>query len=144
MIDLKIFLVDDDPFYLNLFHQNLKNIGFENIQTFSNGMDCLNALSQNPDIIFLDHNMDSMSGYEVLKKIKRYDPNKNVVIVSAQDNIQVAVDALKYGAFDYIQKGKNEVEKIKDIVFKVHHLSELVKKHQNRSFINKLFNSILK
>ncbi len=120
-----IFLVDDDPFYIELLKQRLLTKGFERISTFLNGVDCLNALSSKPDVIFLDHNMDTFSGYEVLKKIKRYDPNIFVVMVSGQEDIKTAVDSLKHGAFDYILKSEDEEAKISEVLSKIEKVKEL-------------------
>jgi len=120
-----IFLVDDDPFYIELLKQRLLTKGFERISTFLNGVDCLNALSSKPDVIFLDHNMDTFSGYEVLKKIKRYDPNIFVVMVSGQEDIKTAVDSLKHGAFDYILKSDDEETKISEVLSKIEKVKEL-------------------
>ncbi len=119
MDDTKIFLVDDDLFSLNSYRQNLDNLGYINISLFLNGTICLNNLYKKPLVVFLDYNMDDLNGFEVLKKIKRYDPNIYVVIISAQESIKVAIDALKYGAFDYIIKGDNELEKMRDVLLRI-------------------------
>jgi DNA-binding NtrC family response regulator len=118
----KIFIVDDDLFCLNMYDQHIKNLGYEDITLFQNGTDCLNNLIEYPNIIFLDHNMDMLSGFEVLKKIKRFDPNVNVVMVSGQDDLQIALNALKYGAFDYIAKGDQENEKIESVIKRIEDL----------------------
>jgi DNA-binding NtrC family response regulator len=128
MTDLTIFIVDDDPFYINLFAQHLNNMGYNKVQMFDNGNDCLHQIHEKPDVIFLDYNMDTLTGYDVLKKIKRYDPNLYVVMVSAQEEIKPAIDALKHGAFDYIQKGENAVGKIKDVLQRIVTIKELLKK----------------
>jgi polysaccharide export outer membrane protein len=120
-----IFLVDDDPFYLAILEQHIRNAGYDQITQFSDGSDCLNALHQNPDVIFLDHNMDTYSGYEVLKKIKRFNPNIHVVMVSGQEEIQTAVDALKHGAFDYITKSGNDSIKVQEVLEKLERVREL-------------------
>ena len=125
---INIFLVDDDLFSLNIFRQGLENIGYENISLFLNGIICLNNLSQKPDVIFLDHNMDDLTGFEVLKKIKRVDPNIFVIMVSAQENINIAVDALKYGAFDYIIKGDDEIEKMHQVILRTQFIKEEIAK----------------
>ncbi|MDX2172765.1 MAG: response regulator [Bacteroidota bacterium] len=133
----KIFLVDDDLYSLNLYQQTLTNLGYENVALFLNGTICLNNLQQKPVIIFLDHNMDELNGFEVLKKIKRFDPNIFVVIVSSQENMQVAIDALKYGAFDYIIKGDNDIEKMGKVIERIDLIEERFKKTK-RNFIQKL------
>jgi DNA-binding NtrC family response regulator len=133
----KFFIVDDDIFCANLYEQHLTNMNYNDITYFSNGNDCLNNLHLNPEIIFLDHNMEDMTGFEVLKKIKRYNPNIYVVMISGQENIKTAVDALKYGAFDYIIKDTNVCEKINLIINKIIQVKAELKK-ANPSFIQKL------
>lgn len=115
---LKIFLVDDDQFFSNLVSLIFYRSGVESIYKFNNGYDCLNSLDINPDIIFLDHHMEGIDGYEVLRKIKRYNPDALVVMVSSQEDINVAVNALKLGAFDYITKDKNLELKVKSVLEK--------------------------
>jgi polysaccharide export outer membrane protein len=139
--DMKIFLVDDDIFTLNLNEQHLRNEGFTDITRFMNGTDCLNNLTAKPDVIFLDHNMDILNGFEVLKKIKRQSPNTYVVMLSAQETIKTAVDALKFGAFDYIIKGDNEQSKMTGALTRIAEIQEMLKKAKPSLF--KIFTSIL-
>jgi len=104
--------------------QHLLSLGYKDIKCFSNGNDCLNNLNQNPDIIFLDHNIDEITGLEVLKGIKCYNPDIYVIMVSGQQNINIAVEALKFDAFDYIIKDKLVYDKMTLIINKI----SLVKK----------------
>lgn len=133
----KIFVVDDDTFYLNLLKNLLKQLDQEDITTFTNGVDCLNKLHESPQIIFLDHNMDVLTGYQVLNKIKRYNPNIHVVMVSAQEDISIAVNAMKYGAFDYIQKSDDDNSKIADVLIRIAKAKQL-SKHKKPSLFNKI------
>lgn len=133
----KFFIVDDDFFCANMHQQNLKNMGFNDIVYFNNGNDCLSNLDQKPDIIFLDHNMDGLTGFEVLKKIKRNNPNIYIVMVSGQKTIKTAVDALKYGAFDYIIKDQNMGDNMKLIVDKIIMVKKELKKSKP-NFIQRL------
>ena len=133
----KFFIVDDDVFCANTYKQYLKNLNYNDITYYSNGNDCLNNLSQKPDIIFLDHNMDDITGFEVLKKIKRHNPNIYVVMISGQENIVTAVDALKYGAFDYVVKDANVGEKMIQVIDKIIRVKEHLRK-SNPSLIQKL------
>ncbi|AMS25897.1 histidine kinase [Bacteroidetes bacterium UKL13-3] len=134
---LKFFIVDDDVFCAKLYEQFLNNINCNDIVYFDNGKDCLLNLNQNPDIIFLDHNMDDLSGFEVLKKIKRYNPNIYIVMISAQENIKTAVDALKYGAFDYIIKDSNVTDKMTQVINKILVVKDEIRK-SNPNLIQKL------
>src|ERR1700761_4276047 len=97
---LTIFWVDDEPFCLDLYRQYLKNLGQSNVALFSSSTECLAHLAEHPDLIFLDHSMGPIDGLETLKKIKRTDPNALVVFISGQEEIAIAVTALKFGALD--------------------------------------------
>jgi len=133
----KFFIVDDDIFCANLYEQYLKNSDYNDITFFDNGNDCLNNLNQNPDIILLDHNMEDLTGFEVLKKIKRYNPDIYVVMISGQKNIATAIDALKYGAFDYVIKDENVCNKLTNIINNIIKVKEQLKK-ANPNFIQRL------
>jgi DNA-binding response OmpR family regulator len=124
--NFKIFLTDDDPFNLNFSQRHLNSLGYADITAYTNGTDCLNNLNLKPDIIFLDHMMDDISGFEVLKKIKRFDPNIFVVMLSAQDSMMTAIDALKYGAFDYIIKGENSLARISEVMARITAVQEMM------------------
>lgn len=134
----KIFIVDDDAFCLSMYQQYLESAGFTDLTCFSSGTECLNHLTDKPDIIFLDHGMEILNGIEVLKKIKRFNPDIYVVFISAQDDVATAVSSLKYGAFDYIVKGENEFQKIKTVLDKIHAVKELLKKNKS-SILKKIF-----
>lgn len=138
MQNLKIFVVDDDLYYLHLFGQYLSNLGCLRVTTFENGTDCLLQLEQQPDVIFLDYQMDTLTGYEVLKKIKRHNPNIYVVMISAQDQIKPVVDALKHGAFDYLQKGDNEPQKVKEVLERILDVKDILQRSQP-SILKKIF-----
>ena len=133
----KFFIVDDDAYYASLYQQHLNNINYFDVTYFSNGKDCLNNLHQNPDIIFLDHNMDDITGFEVLKKIKRQNPNIYVIMISGQDQIATAVDALKFGAFDYVIKGSDVCDKMTLLIEKIIKIKEQLKK-SNPSLFQKI------
>ncbi|MBL0102318.1 MAG: response regulator [Bacteroidetes bacterium] len=122
-----MFLVDDDPFSLNLTEQHIRNLGYPDVSVFRTGEDCLEHLDQKPEAIILDHKMNSMSGYEVLKEIKRRDQSIFVVMLSGQENLKVAVDSLKNGAFDYLIKGDDEEAKIEKVLQRIHSIRTLVR-----------------
>ncbi|PJJ08299.1 response regulator receiver domain-containing protein [Flavobacterium sp. 1] len=124
----KFFIVDDDIFCANMYEQYLLNLNYTDITCYNNGNDCLNNLDQKPDIIFLDHNMEDITGFEVLKKIKRQNPNIYVVMISGQENIATVIDALKYGAFDYIIKDSIVSERMNLIITKIIKVKEDLKK----------------
>jgi DNA-binding NtrC family response regulator len=122
--DLKIFLVDDEPYCLDLYGQYLRNLGYVNVQYFNKSADCLDQLTLQPELIFLDYNMDNLNGIDVLKKIKRFDPNILIVFLSGQKEIAIAVNALKYGALDYIGKEDVDEQRIGECMSKVVRVKE--------------------
>ncbi|MCA6362155.1 MAG: response regulator [Bacteroidetes bacterium] len=115
----KIFLVDDDPFYRLIYEKMLRRLGYSKITCFEDGQQAINQLTGHPEIIFLDHVMNNMDGLDVLLKIKRINPDIYVVFISSQESISVAVDALKYGAFDYIIKGQDDQGKISNVLERI-------------------------
>lgn len=124
---LSIFIVDDDAFCRTLYEQHVRNLGYSQISVFSDGQECLNHLTDQPDVIFLDHRMEPLDGLDVLRKIKRFNPDIYLVVISGQEDLQVAINALKYGAFDYIVKGDNDFEKIDAVLKKIQDVMTLLK-----------------
>src|ERR1035441_6364336 len=92
---IKLFLVDDDALFLkSLEIEFLQHANFT-IETFVTGELCIENLSHNPDIIFLDYLLDgidknAMNGIETLDKIKAFNPDIPVLMLSSQDKIEVA------------------------------------------------------
>jgi DNA-binding NtrC family response regulator len=123
---MKIFLVDDDMFCLNMYKQHLDNLNYKNVTCFDSGEICLENLADLPDVIFLDHDMDSITGLEVLKKIKQFNPAIFVVLLSGKASLKTAVNALKFGAFDYIVKGLYEFENISKVLNNINKLKHPV------------------
>ena len=112
----KIFVVEDDEWYNKLLVHNLSlNPDYE-IESFTNGKDCLNNLNKNPDLITLDYRLPDMQGLEVLKSIKAENEDIQVILISEQDEIDVVLELLKYGAYDYIVKSKDIRERLLNTV----------------------------
>lgn len=106
----KIFIVDDDPFWVAILQKTLNSIGYKSVSTFTNGIDCLKNIGDNPELIFLDYQMEEMDGLEVLRQVKERNPSIGVIFCTAHQDLTVAVDAIKYGSCDYLLK-ENATEK---------------------------------
>ena len=96
---LKLFLVDDDVVFLKLLEIEFLEQKEYVVETFSTGELCLEQLSSNPDVIILDYQLDgvektAMNGIQTLDKIKAFNPDIPVVMLSSQDKIDVAVDCI--------------------------------------------------
>ena len=136
--DFSIFLVDDDPFFLNLCEQYLHNLGFTAVRKYESSTGFLNELLFQPGLIFLDYNLDSLNGIETLKKIKRFNPNFLVVFISGQEKIDVAVNALKYGAFDYLLKEEVTEDRLKIVLDKAIAIKTVLEKRNKKSLFMRL------
>jgi DNA-binding NtrC family response regulator len=113
---LKIFVVEDDEWYCEFISYNLQLDDEYEIIKFHNGQDCLSKLKDNPDIITLDYQLPDLTGEEILRKIKDYNPDIEVIIISEQEKIETAVDLLKLGAFDYIVKSKDIRDRVLNVL----------------------------
>ena len=109
---VKIFVVEDDPTYSKFLKYVFGlNPDYETV-FFTTGKDLIAALHQKPDLISLDYTLPDLTGDEILKSIKDFDPDINVIIISAQEKIGTAVTLLKLGAFDYIVKDQEAKDRI--------------------------------
>ncbi|MCX6220772.1 MAG: response regulator [Bacteroidia bacterium] len=108
---IKLFLVDDDVMYLKLLEiEFLQHADFV-IETYPTGELCVANLSNHPDIIVLDYHLDgvnetAMNGIETLDRIKKFNPDIPVIMLSSQDKIEVAVDCMLHMASDYVVKSE--------------------------------------
>lgn len=112
----KIFVVEDNEWYNRFLVHNLSlNPDYE-IVSFLNGKDCMNHLNDSPDVITLDYRLPDISGLDLLRKIKEENSDIQVVLISEQDDIEVVVDLLREGAYDYIVKSKDIRERLLNTV----------------------------
>jgi len=102
--DKKIFIVDDNQYWSEILGQMLKEIGYNNIHMFTNGIDCILNIHLNPALIFLDYQMDDINGLEVLKQVKSYYPGIGVIFCTGNEDLGVALNAIEYGSEEYLLK----------------------------------------
>ncbi len=108
---IKVFLVDDDVLFLKSLEIDFRAKADFDIETYSTGELCISHLQHNPDIIILDYHLDgtdknAMNGIETLDKIKAFNIDIPVVMLSSQDKIDVAVNCMHHLASDYITKSE--------------------------------------
>ena len=129
---IKIFLVDDDALLLKSLEIDFMEHADFNIETFATGELCLNSLSDNPDVIVLDYYLDgidktAMNGIETLDKIKAFNPEIPVVMLSSQDKIEVAIDCMHHQAFDYVVKSETAFLRLQKIITTIFHYQKVEK-----------------
>lgn len=118
---IKLFLVDDDAVFLKLLEIEFLQHSYYTIETFATGELCKKNLSHNPDVIILDYHLDgidknAMNGIETLDKIKAFNPDIPVVMLSSQDKIDVAINCMHHRAFDYVVKSETAFMRLQKII----------------------------
>ena len=104
MPNQRILIVDDEKNIRLTMKQTLQTLGYE-ISTAVDGQDALKKLAvQEFDLLLLDLRMPGLDGVEVLRRVVRLRPDIRVIIVSAHGTVENAVEVIKLGAVDFIQK----------------------------------------
>ncbi len=109
--EVSIAIVEDNSIYAKVIEKELFNRKFINFKTYSTGEEFFEKQNEPIDVLILDYHLDSvnpnaMDGLEVIKKLKTIFPETYVIMLSADDNINVAVVALRHGAHEYIVKSE--------------------------------------
>jgi two-component system response regulator AtoC len=103
----KVFIVEDDTWYGELLQYHLSLNPEYEIYLFKTGNDCLKHMHLNPDVITLDYSLPDTTGYDLLKKIKEINDSIPIIVISSQQEVEVAVKLLKLGVYDYFVKDEN-------------------------------------
>jgi DNA-binding NtrC family response regulator len=138
-----VFLLDSDSCCLRIYEAHLLKIGVKQVTLFDDSQDFINHIIDEPDLVIIDHSMTPFNGLEVLNKIRRYNPDLPVVYLSGQKDMKTAINALKYGAFDYIIKEENDLENLNEVILRVDNYLREIKLRSKRSFVG-ILSSITK
>ena len=135
----QLFVVEDNDWYNQLLVHTLSLNPDYQVHSFPNGSDCLDNLDRGPDVITLDYRLPDMTGIDVLRRIKNVNPDIQVIMISEQADINVVVELLKEGAYDYIVKTNdirerllNTVQNIRNNLGLKEEISELKKEVQKK------------
>ncbi|MCA1744612.1 MAG: sigma-54 dependent transcriptional regulator [Bacteroidales bacterium] len=116
---MRIYVIEDDRIFNRLIVRALDKDKEVEIVSFFNGTDFLERLSDNPEVVTLDLGLPDYSGAYLLRQIKQACPETEVIIISGQDDLKLAVQLLKEGAYDYIAKDENIRERL---IHCIHHI----------------------
>ena len=125
----KIFLVDNDLFSLAINLQQLNNIGCTDVHPFSDEIDFVKKLKEQPRIIFLDYSTNPQKGLKILRTVKRVQLETYVVFITGRSGVVEALYSLNYGAFEYIIKDKNYIVAKKLVLQNIEQIEQLIYKN---------------
>lgn len=112
----RILVVDDAAFMRMMLKNMLTKAGFEIAGEASNGKHAIEAYKEcHPDLVLMDITMPEMDGIEALRNIKKINPNAKVVMCSAMGQQAMVMDAIKYGANDFVVKPFNNVRVLESL-----------------------------
>jgi len=99
-----VLVVDDEKNIRVTLRESLKSLGFD-VETAINGEEALElATRRTYELILLDLKMPGMDGMEVFRQLRERSPSTAVVLVTAHGSVEAAVEAMKLGAVDFLQK----------------------------------------
>jgi len=131
-----VLIIDDEPGIRTVLKDVLQDEGYS-VLTAEDGLDGLSQLAAHPvDLVFLDVWLPSMGGIDVLKRIREEFTDVEVIMISGHANINLAVQAVKIGAFDFLEKPLS-LDKTITVVRNALQLEVL--KKENRVLKNSLF-----
>jgi len=131
--DIKALIADDDPFVSEMLAAILQSEGCA-VQTAGDGCEAYNKFLADPDIniIISDMNMPAMNGLQLLRKLRDENVNVPIVILTGDDEIAAAIEAVKEGANDYLLKDENIQDTVIPSVKKVLEEYKLKQHYNNR------------
>lgn len=104
MTDFTVLIVDDEEDFLNTLGKRLEKRNLKVLKANS-GEAALAVIRRNPvDVMVLDVRMQGMDGIQVLRAIKEIDPQIEVLMLTGHASVEVAVEGMELGAFDYLMK----------------------------------------
>ena len=122
-----IFVVEDNHIYNKLVVSYLKTNRYTNVESYFSGEEAIQNMHKNPDIVIQDYLLDGITGIEVLIKAKKIAPNVEFIFLSGNDNIDIAINSMKYGASNYIVKDQQALPKMVEKIRQLSSASEIVK-----------------
>ncbi|MBI5214979.1 MAG: sigma-54-dependent Fis family transcriptional regulator [Ignavibacteriae bacterium] len=124
-----IIIIDDEPNILKTLTIGLQSLGFE-VDGFLNPINALEHVKEKKySLAFIDLMMQPMDGMAVLKELRRCCPEVTAVMITAYGTVDTAVEAMKMGAYDFLQKpfDLKELQAFTEKVFEYHQLQQEVR-----------------
>ncbi len=128
-----ILVVDDDPGLLTSIHAVLVGAGFQEPMLIAEGAKTLETIAQGDfRLVLLDLMMPDADGMALLREIKGRHPHIECIVFTAMDDVETAIQAVRYGAYDYLVKGQNNER----LVITISRALERFALHQERRLLS--------
>lgn len=123
--NLLIYVVEDNKLYNKVVSEYLAKQGFKNVRSFLSGKECIKTVKagESPDIIIEDYHLEDATGIDVLLSVKKHSKTTEFIFLTTNEDMEVAVNSIKYGAYDYIIKDKVALKKV---VYKIGKISKII------------------
>ncbi|MFZ1612160.1 MAG: response regulator [Chitinophagales bacterium] len=139
-----VFIVDDEPMHAQMMEDHLKtDFPFFEIYTYKTGEQCNDNMDKNPGIVILDYHLDAVdkqarSGMEILGHIKKNYPDTEVIMISGQDKIDIAVECMREGAYDYIVKNATSFIHVENTIERLFKHRSVIKNLEKYRTLNRV------
>ncbi len=132
IINNLIFVVEDNKVYNKLITEFLNKQGYTHVEPFYSGEQCVEAIKKGsvPDVVIQDYFLEKMNGVDVLRQVKKIDATPEFIFLTSHEDMEVAVNTIKFGAYDYIIKDKITLDKVIDRIQKIMKVKTLERKNQ--------------
>lgn len=134
---MKVWCVEDDPVYAKFLEYGLRQNTNHNVTLFQSGKEFIQSFPEDVDVVTLDYRLPDVTCEQVIKQIKRLQPETNIVIISAQEDIATAVELVKKGAYDYIVKNEETKDRLRNVF---NHLNEKIQLKEELSTLRQQIN----
>jgi two-component system response regulator AtoC len=108
----KIFSVEDDSIYRRLIQHRISMNNDIDIESFADGNSLLQNIYKKPHVLILDLNLPDLGGIEVVNTFKEKLPDCLIIVLSSQDKVELVVNTLKSGVYDYILKDDYALDRL--------------------------------
>jgi DNA-binding NtrC family response regulator len=127
-----IFVVEDNKVYNKLITEFLSKHQYTNVKPMFSGEECVKAIKggEVPEIIIQDYFLEKMNGVDVLRQVKKISSVPEFIFLTSHEEMEVAVNTIKFGAYDYILKDKMAPEKVMDRIRKITRLKHLERRNK--------------
>ena len=144
-----IFCIDDDQHHNEMLENYLKQRYNYNVITFTTGEEALSRIeTDKPALFILDYYLDktnhnAKNGLEILKMVKEKYPDIYIIMLSGQEKIEIAVDTMKHGAFDYVVKNPSGFIRVENTMKNINENLRLKYEAKAYKFTTRLLSGII-